>query len=243
MAAHVASQRIAADYDVLILGGGCAGLACYEALRAQDLRCAIVESKAFLGGRVRGFAGAEHHDAGAAWVHGASPANPQVALAAAAGVAVADTFPANPWCRPALFRSRAAFYRGGARVGAADVAAGGALHAAATRRVEARAAAAVAAGDAAATLAGALDYGGAAGAAAFVARAHATMMELWMGASARELQLREFEAQADDDALCGDFPGAPNSRSWSSRAAAPIQSSIIVPCARATKAAAPAAPP
>ena len=60
MAAHVESQRIAADYDVLILGGGCAGLACYEALRAQDLRCAIVESKAFLGGRVRGFAGAEH---------------------------------------------------------------------------------------------------------------------------------------------------------------------------------------
>ena len=95
MAAHVASQRIAADYDVLILGGGCAGLACYEALRAQDLRCAIVESKAFLGGRVRGFAGAEHHDAGAAWVHGASPANPQVALAAAAGVAVAETFPAT----------------------------------------------------------------------------------------------------------------------------------------------------
>ena len=208
MAAHVASQRIAADYDVLILGGGCAGLACYEALRAQDLRCAIVESKAFLGGRVRGFAGAEHHDAGAAWVHGASPANPQVALAAAAGVAVAETFPENPWCRPALFRSRAAFYRGGARVGAADVAAGGALHAAATRRVEARAAAAVAAGDAAATLAGALDYGGASGAAAFVARAHGTMMELWMGASARELQLREFEAPADDDSLCGDFPGA-----------------------------------
>ncbi|KAK7254832.1 (mono)amine oxidase [Aureococcus anophagefferens] len=167
MAAHVGSQRIAADYDVLILGGGCAGLACYEALRAQDLRCAIVESKAFLGGRVRGFAGAEHHDAGAAWVHGASPANPQLALAAAAGVAVSETFPANPWRARPRPSPRATRRRG---------------------------------------FAGGDDHGGAAGAAAFVARAHGTMMELWMGASARELQLREFEAQADEDALCGDFP-------------------------------------
>ena len=90
--AHVESQRIAADYDVIILGGGCAGLACYEALRAQDLRCAIVESKAFLGGRVRCFAGAEWAKAAkaVAWCLPGGEAAAAAAMDAAAAMMVVE---------------------------------------------------------------------------------------------------------------------------------------------------------
>ena len=166
------------DYDAIIVGGGCAGLACCADLCAAGLRCVVFEARDALGGRVRSLEGChgEVHDAGAAWVHGDDPRNPQVRLAAAARVGLEGTFPGNPWCVGEVFRRRAVFFRRGGRVDAATVAAGGAAHGAAERRVAAAAAAACASADADATYGGALDYGDCGdGDVLFVARAHAAI--------------------------------------------------------------------
>ena len=141
-------------YDVVIVGGGAAGLSCFRILAARGLRCAIVESRGELGGRVRSFGGdgGDGHDAGAAWVHGDHTLNPQVQLASSADVVLRKTFPGNPWCDGRVFRSRAVFFQNGARLGAEAVARGARAYEAALERVRAAAEAACEAGDAASSL-------------------------------------------------------------------------------------------
>jgi monoamine oxidase len=80
----------ALDADVIVVGGGAAGLAAAAALDALSLRVLLLEGRARLGGRVA--ASASGVDLGAQWIHGADVdggANPVLQIARAAGLATA----------------------------------------------------------------------------------------------------------------------------------------------------------
>ncbi len=88
------------DYDVVIVGGGAAGIGAGRHLHDAGLSCLIVEARARLGGRgwtetVSGFA----LDLGCGWLHSADR-NPFVAIARTQGRTI-DPSPA-PWSKRAL---------------------------------------------------------------------------------------------------------------------------------------------
>ncbi|KAJ8603327.1 hypothetical protein CTAYLR_009036 [Chrysophaeum taylorii] len=174
--------------DVVVVGGGAAGLACVRELRGVS--CVLLEARRELGGRVRSFEDAPAHDAGAAWVHGTSD-SPLAKEAQARGVALAEVCASNPWCDPQAWRGVATVWRpGGERV----------------RDAELRAAASEWA-NAVESLSEVTDANAAFGPALRVsplAAMHGSLVELWMGASLDDLQLREF---AQDDVAWGDHPG------------------------------------
>ncbi len=76
----------AAGQQVVVVGGGVSGLAAARALRAKGLGVVVLEARARVGGRV--FTNTSLGmplEQGAAWMHGASQANPLFALANDAG--------------------------------------------------------------------------------------------------------------------------------------------------------------
>ncbi len=89
------------DYDVVIIGGGAAGVGAGRRLHDAGLSCLIVEARDRLGGRgwTTAIAPGYAVDLGCGWLHSADR-NPFVAFAQAQGSTI-DTSPA-PWSKPAL---------------------------------------------------------------------------------------------------------------------------------------------
>jgi len=89
------------DVDVVVIGGGAAGIAAARRLHDASIRCLLVEARPRLGGRAftvtdaSGFA----LDLGCGWLHSADR-NPWVAVAEEQGAAIDKTPPA--WSRPPL---------------------------------------------------------------------------------------------------------------------------------------------
>ncbi|OYX79370.1 MAG: hypothetical protein B7Y77_01960, partial [Bradyrhizobium sp. 35-63-5] len=91
----------ASDTDIVIIGGGAAGIAAARKLRQAHIECLIVEARDRLGGRAwtvndaSGFA----LDLGCGWLHSADD-NPWVDIARAQGAAFNTAPP--PWTRPSM---------------------------------------------------------------------------------------------------------------------------------------------
>src|SRR5271169_6757025 len=89
------------DVEVVVVGGGAAGVAAARRLCDAGVDCLIVEARARLGGRAwtvtdaSGFA----LDLGCGWLHSADR-NPWVAVAQKQGAVIDRTSP--PWERPSL---------------------------------------------------------------------------------------------------------------------------------------------
>ena len=89
------------DTEVVIIGGGAAGIAAGRRLAKAAIDCLVVEARPRLGGRAwtvtdrSGFA----LDLGCGWLHSADR-NPWVAIAEAQGRTIDKSPP--PWSRPAL---------------------------------------------------------------------------------------------------------------------------------------------
>jgi monoamine oxidase len=89
------------DFEVVVIGGGAAGVAAARRLREASVRCLLVEARSRLGGRAwtvtdaSGFA----LDLGCGWLHSADR-NPWVGVAKEQGAAIDKTPP--PWTRPSL---------------------------------------------------------------------------------------------------------------------------------------------
>ncbi|HZL30565.1 MAG TPA: NAD(P)/FAD-dependent oxidoreductase [Pseudolabrys sp.] len=89
------------DTEVLIVGGGAAGIAAARSLVAAGIACLIVEARGRLGGRAWTVADASGHglDLGCGWLHSADR-NPWSAIAEQQG-RVFDKSP-PPWTRPSM---------------------------------------------------------------------------------------------------------------------------------------------
>jgi monoamine oxidase len=89
------------DVDVVVVGGGAAGIAAGRRLRQAGVDCLIVEARARLGGRAWTVTDASGLalDLGCGWLHSADR-NPWVAIAQEQGVAVDKSPP--PWTRRTL---------------------------------------------------------------------------------------------------------------------------------------------
>src|SRR5580692_10635360 len=89
------------DVDVVVIGGGAAGIAAARRLHDASIRCLLVEARPRLGGRAftvtdaSGFA----LDLGCGWLHSADR-NPWVRVAEEEGAAIDKTPP--PWQRRTL---------------------------------------------------------------------------------------------------------------------------------------------
>ena len=89
------------DVEVVVVGGGAAGVAAARRLHQASIDCLLVEARPRLGGRAwtvidaSGFA----LDLGCGWLHSADR-NPWVRVAEEQGVAIDKTPP--PWQRPPL---------------------------------------------------------------------------------------------------------------------------------------------
>jgi monoamine oxidase len=89
------------DFEVVVVGGGAAGVAAAKALHRAGVRCLLVEARDRLGGRAwtvkdpNGFA----IDLGCGWLHSADR-NPWARVAEEEGVTIDKSAP--PWTRPAL---------------------------------------------------------------------------------------------------------------------------------------------
>jgi monoamine oxidase len=92
---------VASDTEVVIVGGGAAGIAAARRLHDAAVRCLLLEARPRLGGRAwsvhdqSGFA----LDLGCGWLHSADR-NPWVAIARSQGLTIDRSPP--PWSRPAL---------------------------------------------------------------------------------------------------------------------------------------------
>lgn len=89
------------DAEVVIVGGGAAGIAAARRLVESNIRCLIVEARPRLGGRAFSVAGPDGHalDLGCGWLHSADR-NPWSDIALKQGRRVDKTPP--PWMRPSL---------------------------------------------------------------------------------------------------------------------------------------------
>ena len=89
-----------AEPDVLVIGGGAAGIAAARHLQAAGVAVTLVEARARLGGRAHSvIAAGEAVDLGCGWLHSA-PDNEWVVIAANAGLAINRASP--PWQKPPL---------------------------------------------------------------------------------------------------------------------------------------------
>lgn len=177
--------------SVVIVGGGAAGLSALRELRRRNVACVLLEARDALGGRVRAFDVAPDHDAGAAWIHGtAGSFLAQEATSEAVGLV--EVCATNPWCVPEAWENVATVWRDGQKV--EDLARGAREWRLFLRSLAGKARRA-GAGDALGTHVRDLSP---------LATMHARLLELWMGASVSELQLREFESE---DGPFGDHPG------------------------------------
>jgi monoamine oxidase len=89
------------DVDVVVIGGGAAGLAAARRLCDAQIDCLVVEARPRLGGRAWTVTGPDGHglDLGCGWLHSADR-NPWIAVAQAQGLTIDKTPP--PWMRPSL---------------------------------------------------------------------------------------------------------------------------------------------
>ena len=89
------------DTEVVVIGGGAAGLAAARRLRDAVIRCIVVEARARLGGRAWTIIDRTGHalDLGCGWLHSADR-NAWAGIAEQQGRAVDKTAP--PWERPSL---------------------------------------------------------------------------------------------------------------------------------------------
>jgi len=89
------------DHDVVVIGGGAAGIAAARRLHDAGIDCLIVEARNRLGGRAWTVPGPNGSalDLGCGWLHSADR-NPWVAIARAQGLTIDETPP--PWARSSL---------------------------------------------------------------------------------------------------------------------------------------------
>src|SRR5689334_16407123 len=89
------------SFEVVVIGGGAAGIAAGRRLHDAGIDCAIVEARDRLGGRAWTVAAPDGSaiDLGCGWLHSA-PRNPWTAVAEAEGLTVDKSPP--PWSRPAM---------------------------------------------------------------------------------------------------------------------------------------------
>jgi monoamine oxidase len=89
------------EFDVVVIGGGAAGIAASRYLHDSGIACLLVEARERLGGRAftAEGPGGTALDLGCGWLHSADH-NPWVAIAQAQGRFIDQTAP--PWSRPAL---------------------------------------------------------------------------------------------------------------------------------------------
>ena len=88
------------DVEVIIVGGGAAGLAATRRLHDAKVSCLLLEARSRLGGRAWTVSRAGHSlDLGCGWLHSADQ-NPWVAVAQSQGRTIDKTPP--PWMRPSL---------------------------------------------------------------------------------------------------------------------------------------------
>lgn len=92
------------EADVVVIGGGAAGVAAAKRLQQASLRCLLVEARPRLGGRAWTVRDAAGHalDLGCGWLHSADR-NPWVAVAQQLGLSIDKTPP--PWMNRPLERS------------------------------------------------------------------------------------------------------------------------------------------
>ena len=87
-----AGRAAAPEWDVAVVGAGAAGLAATAVLRANGVRCVLLEAGSRIGGRAHTIhpdcLGGVRFDTGATWLHQADR-NPLVALARARGIVLA----------------------------------------------------------------------------------------------------------------------------------------------------------
>ncbi len=89
------------DFEVVIVGGGAAGIAAARRLHETHIKCLLVEARDRLGGRAWTVAGTDGSalDLGCGWLHSADR-NPWVPIAQVQGRTIDKTLP--PWARPSL---------------------------------------------------------------------------------------------------------------------------------------------
>ena len=89
------------DFEVVVIGGGAAGVAAARRLREASVQCLLVEARSRLGGRAWTVTDASGFtlDLGCGWLHSADR-NPWVGVAKEQGAAI-DKMP-PPWTRPSL---------------------------------------------------------------------------------------------------------------------------------------------
>ncbi len=100
---------MSADFDVVVVGAGVAGLAAARALAEAGARCLVLEAGDRLGGRAftefPATLGGAAFDHGASWLH-AAERNPLVPIARAAGIPLAST--QGDWTRQVMIDGRPA---------------------------------------------------------------------------------------------------------------------------------------
>ena len=89
------------DTEIVIIGGGAAGIAAGQRLREAKVKCLVIEARTRLGGRAWTVSDASGFalDLGCGWLHSANR-NPWVPIAQAQGRTIDKTPP--PWSKPAL---------------------------------------------------------------------------------------------------------------------------------------------
>jgi monoamine oxidase len=89
------------DVEVIVIGGGAAGVAAARRLHDASVRCLILEARARLGGRAWTITDASGFalDVGCGWLHSADR-NPWARIALELGATIDETPP--PWMRPPL---------------------------------------------------------------------------------------------------------------------------------------------